>query len=88
MKQSILLIIVLSLIAILSKAQGHSDAGIIGHVVSKGEHIPYVNIYLEGANYGTTTDVTRHYMMVDLPVGEFTLVAKMVGYTEKRKMCC
>lgn len=58
----------------------HSDAVIIGHVVSRGEHIPFVNIYLEGTNYGTATDVTGHYMLVDLPTGKFTLVAKMVGY--------
>ncbi len=58
----------------------HSDAVIIGHVVSKGQHIPFVNIYLEGTNYGTATDVTGHYMLVDLPTGKFTLVAKMVGY--------
>ncbi|MDX8338131.1 TonB-dependent receptor [Draconibacterium sp. IB214405] len=63
----------------------HSDAVIIGHVVTKGEHIPFVNIYLEGTNYGTTTDVTGHYMMVDLPIGEFTIVAKMIGYKEQKK---
>jgi len=66
-------------------AQEHSDAVIIGHVVSKGEHIPFVNIYLEGTNYGTATDVTGHYMMVDLPVGTYTLVAKMVGYKEGKR---
>ena len=70
----------------LAQAQtGHSDAVITGHVVSKGEHIPFVNIYLEGTKYGTTTDVTGHYMLVDLPVGEYTLVAKMVGYKEKKE---
>ena len=64
--------------------QDHTDALIIGHVVSKGEHIPFVNIYLEGTNFGTATDVTGHYMMVDLPEGEYILVAKMVGFkTEK-----
>jgi len=66
-------------------SQYHTDAVIIGHVVSRGEHIPFVNIYLEDTNYGTTTDVTGHYMMVDLPEGEFVLVAKMLGYKiEKR----
>ncbi|MGM0620275.1 MAG: TonB-dependent receptor [Bacteroidota bacterium] len=69
----------------VTQAQDHTDAVIIGHVVSKSEHIPFVNIYLEGTNYGTATDVTGHYMMVDLPEGEFTLVAKMIGYkTAKR----
>ncbi|WP_372947169.1 TonB-dependent receptor [Mariniphaga sp.] len=66
-------------------AQDHTDAVIIGHVVSRGEHLPFVNIYLEDTNYGTTTDVTGHYMMVDLPEGDYVLVAKMIGYkTEKR----
>jgi len=60
--------------------QEHSDAVITGHVVSRGEHIPFVNIYLENTNIGTATDITGHYMLVDLPAGEFTLVAKMVGY--------
>ncbi|WP_167616252.1 TonB-dependent receptor [Maribellus sediminis] len=64
---------------------GPNDVVITGHVVSKGEHIPFVNIYLEGTNYGTTTDVTGHYMLVDLPVGEFILVAKMVGFKEQKK---
>lgn len=66
-------------------AQEDTDAVITGHVVSKGEHIPFVNIYLEDTNHGTTTDVTGHYMMVDLPLGEFTLVARMIGYEPQRK---
>ena len=70
---------------ILLAQEEHSDAVIIGHVVSKGQHIPFVNIYLEGTNYGTATDVTGHYMMVDLPVGTYTLVAKMVGYKESKR---
>ncbi|MFW6289750.1 MAG: TonB-dependent receptor, partial [Mariniphaga sp.] len=68
-------------------AQDDTDAVIIGHVTSRGEHIPFVNIYLEDTNHGTTTDVTGHYMMVDLPLGEYTLVARMIGYeTQKKKV--
>lgn len=86
MKNTILLSIFL-IFSYFVNAQQHSDAVIIGHVVSKGEHIPFVNIFLEGTNYGTTTDVTGHYILVDLPVGEYTLVAKMVGYkTQKEKV--
>ncbi len=66
-------------------AQDDTDAVIIGHVVSGGEHIPFVNIYLEDTNHGTTTDVTGHYMMVDLPLGEYTLVARMIGYEIQKK---
>ncbi len=81
MKSNLFLLLTAILLTIFkTAAQEETDAVIIGHVVSKGEHIPFVNIYLEDTNYGTATDATGHYMMVDLPEGDFTLVAKMVGY--------
>jgi outer membrane receptor for ferrienterochelin and colicins len=86
MKLNIFLILAVILTAIsATSAQEHTDAVITGHVVSGGEHIPFVNIYLEGTNYGTSTDVTGHYMMVDLPEGNYTLVAKMVGFKTEKK---
>ncbi|RIJ49432.1 TonB-dependent receptor [Maribellus luteus] len=85
MNKLVLAFIILLLSVVTAIAQDHNDVVITGHVVSKGEHIPFVNIYLEGTRYGTTTDVTGHYMMVDLPTGEYTLVAKMVGYKEKKE---
>lgn len=86
MKYTIVFIIILILggTAIL-KGQNKTDAVIFGHVVSKGEHIPFVNIYIENTTLGTATDITGHYMLVDVPVGKFTLVAKMVGYTIQKK---
>ncbi|WP_346858978.1 TonB-dependent receptor [uncultured Draconibacterium sp.] len=80
-----LLILFIFVGSTINAQENHSDAVIIGHVVSNGEHIPFVNIYLEGTNYGTATDVTGHYMLIDLPTGEFTLVAKMVGYRLGKK---
>lgn len=58
----------------------HSDANIFGDVQSKGEHLPFVNIYVEETRQGTTTDKTGHYMLIDLKPGEYTLVAKALGY--------
>ncbi|MCY1720590.1 TonB-dependent receptor [Prolixibacteraceae bacterium Z1-6] len=84
-KTNLLILLIALLFAPVINAQEHYDAVITGHVVSKGEHIPFVNIYLEGTNYGTATDVTGHYMLVDLPLGEYTLVAKMVGYKQGKK---
>ncbi|MCK3683639.1 TonB-dependent receptor [Maribellus sp. YY47] len=78
-----LIILLLSVNSVI--AQEHNDVVITGHVVSSGEHIPFVNIFLENTRFGTTTDVTGHYMLVDLPVGEYTLVAKMVGYKQKKQ---
>jgi outer membrane receptor for ferrienterochelin and colicins len=85
MKFTNLLILSLTLIIInIARAQDHTDAVIVGHVVSKGEHIPFVNVFLEGTLYGTATDLTGHYMIVDVPEGEFTIVAKMIGYKTKK----
>lgn len=59
-----------------------SDANIIGHVVDKknGEHLSYINIYLEGTTIGTMTDGTGHYYLKNLPEGKFKVVMKSLGY--------
>ncbi len=59
-----------------------SDAHIIGHVLDKktGEHLAYINIYLEGTTIGTMTDGTGHYYLKNLPEGKFKLVMKSIGY--------
>ena len=59
-----------------------SDANIIGHVIEKntGEHLPFVNIRLEGTTIGVVSDATGHYMLTNLPVGEHVLVFSMVGF--------
>lgn len=61
------------------------DIVIVGHVVSEGEHIPFASVFLEGTQRGTTTDVTGHYMMVDLPAGEYNLVARAIGFKQKKE---
>lgn len=93
MKQYIILIIsiffaTINIQANLISPKQKTDANIIGHVVDKksGEHIPYITIGLKGTTIGTTTDATGHYFLKDLPVGEFIIEAKSVGYksTEKK----
>ena len=63
----------------------HTDGNIFGHVESDGEHIPYATVYLEGTTIGTTTDETGHYMLIDLPVGKYIVVAKSMGYKATKK---
>jgi len=63
----------------------HTDANVFGDVQSEGEHVPFVNIYIEGTTRGTATDHTGHYMLIDLPPGEHVIVAKAVGYRTERK---
>lgn len=59
-----------------------SDANIVGHVLDKrtGEHLPFINIFLQGTTHGTSTDATGHYYLRNLPEGKFTLVMKSIGY--------
>lgn len=59
-----------------------SDANLYGHVVDHrtGEHLPYATIGLEGTTIGTTTDATGHYFLKNLPVGEFTVAVRAMGY--------
>ena len=59
-----------------------TDANVFGHVLDKAtkEHLPYVTLQIKGSSIGTATDETGHYFLKNLPVGEYTLEVKMMGY--------
>jgi outer membrane receptor for ferrienterochelin and colicins len=59
-----------------------TDASVFGHIIDKktGEHLPYIDIELKETAISTTTDATGHFHLENLPVGNFTLVIKSVGY--------
>jgi len=61
-------------------AQKQTDSNIFGHVVSKGEHLPFVSIAIKGTAIGTATDQTGHFRLLDVPLGKITLIASFVGY--------
>lgn len=69
---------------ILAQAE-KTDANVFGDVKSEGEHVPFANILVKGTNRGISTDETGHYMLIDLPVGNHTLVAKFIGYKDQEK---
>lgn len=62
-----------------------TDANIVGHVVSYGKHIPYVNISIKGTTIGTVTDETGHYQLVNMPEGDLIIVVSSVGYKTMEK---
>jgi outer membrane receptor for ferrienterochelin and colicins len=64
-----------------------TDANVFGDVRSGNneEHIPFASVYVEGTSIGTVTDQTGHYMLIDLPEGTHTLVAKSLGYSTVKK---
>lgn len=59
-----------------------TDANIFGHVVDKatGEHMPGITIVLKGTTIGTATDDSGHYMLKNLPEGEFAIEVSFVGF--------
>ncbi len=63
-------------------SQPQTDANIFGHVVSAedDEHIPFINVILEGTRIGTITDATGHYIITNIPEGKHTLLVKGMGY--------
>ncbi|MBI9054457.1 MAG: TonB-dependent receptor [Bacteroidales bacterium] len=58
-----------------------TDANIVGHVVdTEGDHVPFVTIVLKNTTIGAATDETGHFNLINMPVGNFTVVASALGY--------
>ncbi|MDR4988291.1 MAG: TonB-dependent receptor [Bacteroidales bacterium] len=59
-----------------------TDANVFGHVIDAetGEHVPFINILVEGTRIGTITDASGHYLLTNLPLGEHRLIIQGLGY--------
>lgn len=80
--------IILIIIGLLSGSFAHAqktDSNIFGDVKAEGEHLPFVNVYLKGTHYGTMTDKSGHFMLINLPEGTHTLVASLMGFKPVEK---
>jgi outer membrane receptor for ferrienterochelin and colicins len=60
-----------------------TDANLVGHVVSDGEHLPFATITVKGTTLGTIADETGHFRLLHMPVGKHTIVASIMGYKPK-----
>ena len=63
----------------------HNDLYVAGHVVSNGEHLPFVSVTVKGTTIGTATDETGHYRLMNLPEGRLTVKVQSVGYQSSEK---
>ncbi|MEG2493700.1 MAG: TonB-dependent receptor [Rikenellaceae bacterium] len=70
-----------------TKTKINTDAHITGHVVDAltKEHIPYATVLIEGTTIGGISDATGHFLLKNLPVGEYTLTASFTGYKTVEK---
>lgn len=59
-----------------------TDANVFGHVVdaATGEHVPFINLIVEGTRIGTITDASGHYLLTNLPPGKHRLVVQGLGF--------
>lgn len=63
-----------------------TDANIVGHVISNGEHIPFATLSVKGTTIGITTDMSGHYQLINLPEGKLIIVAQSLGYKPQEKI--
>lgn len=59
-------------------------AEISGKVSAQGEPTPFVNIYLEGTEIGTTTDEEGNYSL-KVPLGHHDMVVQAIGFKTVKK---
>ena len=81
--------LVAALCVMLSAEAQNTDAHIHGHVIDKatGEHLPYIVVMLKGTTIGVATENTGHYMIRNVPEGNFTVEVSAVGYkTQTREI--
>ena len=90
MKKFIVMMLTLSLFVAGVRAQQPTDAHIFGDVVDvrTKEHIPYATVVLLGTTIGTTTDATGHFLIKNLPLGDYTVEVRAIGYTVQRQDVC
>ena len=83
MKKLIIVLMIFMISAPIIYPQKKSDAHIIGHVISNGEHIPFATVSLEGTTIGVTTDETGHFRLTNIPSGTYNLRVQCIGYKQK-----
>ncbi|MFC0876946.1 TonB-dependent receptor domain-containing protein [Saccharicrinis sp. FJH2] len=62
-----------------------ASASIEGRVTSGENEIPFASVAVKGSTVGTLTDATGFYELEDLPVGELTIVTRIVGYKPQER---
>jgi outer membrane receptor for ferrienterochelin and colicins len=83
MKQLLITIILILSIFTITAQSTPSEARIKGHVISNGEHVPFVNVVIKNTNIGTTTDHSGHFTIPNVPIGKLTIRVQAIGYQPK-----
>lgn len=70
-----------------SVAQTNNDAHLTGHTINAKtkEHIPFAAITINNTNIGAYSDATGHFLIKNLPLGEVSVTASILGYKTVEK---
>jgi outer membrane receptor protein involved in Fe transport len=78
----------LNTVAVLLLAAGHVWAGTTGKIMGRvldeesGSPLPYANVLLKGTSQGAAANEAGEYFIINVPVGEYTLMGRMMGYSD------
>lgn len=73
------------LIIILSSTSFYAQ-NVKGKVISNGESLPYVNIYIKGTTKGAISKEDGSYNIGNVKAGTYTVVASFTGYRTQKKV--
>ncbi len=79
--KSIYIFLLYSFVAFAGAAQPKGGCELLGHVTDdSGEHIAFASVVLKGTQIATTTDGHGHFILSELPEGNYVVLASCVGY--------
>lgn len=84
LKTRILLSLILLTVSTAVVAQNHATIRGFVYEQENGEPVIFTNVYLEGTNYGASTDVNGYYSISQIPPGDYELMVTAVGYDTTR----
>lgn len=78
------LVVLLIVVAFPSFVLAQSSGKLLGVATDKqtGEPLPGVNVILEGTTTGAATDIDGYYVILNVPVGTYTIRASYIGYKD------
>ena len=71
---------------VLFKGSADRKQNISGNILDNdnGEPLPFADVYLEDTHFGGISNAAGYFVIVNVPPGEYTLVAEYLGYDSAR----
>ncbi|MGA1226037.1 MAG: TonB-dependent receptor [Tamlana sp.] len=82
MKKNYFLSIYIALLSLMGFSQNGNIQGIV--LDSEGLQVPFINVLLKDLNKGTYSDVDGNFTLLNVPVGNQTLIVKYLGYEDSQ----